>query len=153
MPQSKYQNDEDFEKKAWNIVDENKPKFITRNGKRYYISRKLINELKERKLKEGGFLPLIPILAGIAAAGSVAGGAAGIAKAVQDKKANDAKLAQQKAHDDQVEKLLKGKGMFLPEYQKGNGFSEGVKAFVDKTGLDDKLNIIVKDDGLILSPK
>ena len=48
--------------------------------------------------------------------------------------------------------------MFLPEYQKGNGFSEGIKAFVDKTGLDDigkkllrktlkplsdKLNIIV----------
>ena len=57
--------------------------------------------------------------------------------------------------------------MFLPEYQKGNGFS-GVKAFVDKTGLDDfgkkllrktlkplsdKLNIIVKGDGLILMPK
>ena len=58
--------------------------------------------------------------------------------------------------------------MFLPEYQKGNGFSEGIKAFVDKTGLDDigkkllrktlkplsdKLNIIVKGDGLILFPK
>ena len=57
--------------------------------------------------------------------------------------------------------------MFLPEYQKGNGFS-GVKAFGDKTGLDDfgkkllrktlkplsdKLNIIVKGDGLILIPK
>ena len=27
--------------------------------------------------------------------------------------------------------------MFLPEYQKGNGFSEGIKSFVDKTGLDD----------------
>ena len=55
--------------------------------------------------------------------------------------------------------------MFLPEYQKGNGFSE---AFVDRTGLDDigkkllrktlkrlsdKLNIIVKGDGLILLPK
>ena len=58
--------------------------------------------------------------------------------------------------------------MFLPEYQKGNGFSEGVKAFVDKTGLDDfrkkllrktikplsdKLNSIVKGNGLILMPK
>ena len=37
---SKYQNDEDFEKKAWNIVDNGIPKTITRNGKRYYISRK-----------------------------------------------------------------------------------------------------------------
>ena len=27
--------------------------------------------------------------------------------------------------------------MFLPKYQKCNGFLEGVKAFVDKTGLDD----------------
>ena len=26
--------------------------------------------------------------------------------------------------------------MFLPEYQDGNGFSEGVKAFVVKTNLD-----------------
>ena len=58
--------------------------------------------------------------------------------------------------------------MFLPGYQRGNGFSEGIKASVDKTGLDDigkkllrktlkplsdKLNIIVKGDGLILMPK
>ena len=62
---------------------------------------------------------------------------AGIAKAVQDKNANDARLAEEKAHDERVEQLLKGKGMFLPEYQKGNGFPEGIKAVVDKTGLDD----------------
>ena len=37
-------------------------------------------------IKDGGIFPFITILAGIAAAGSVAGGAAGIAKAVQDKK-------------------------------------------------------------------
>ena len=84
------------------------------------------------------------------------------------KNANDARLAQEKAHDERVEQLLKGEGIFLPEYQKSNGFSEGIKAFVDKTGLDDigkkllrktlkplsdKLNIIVKGDGLILMPK
>ena len=97
----------------------------------------MINEIEDKKIKDGGIFPLISILAGIAAAGSVAGGAAGIAKAVQDKNANDARLAQEKAHDDRVEQLLKRKGMFLPEYQKGNGFSEGIKASVDKTGLDD----------------
>ena len=34
------------------------------------------------------------------------------------------------------EAALKGNGLFLPEYEKGNGFSDGVKAFVEKTGLD-----------------
>ena len=46
----------------------------------------MIDDVKNKQIKEGGIFPLIPILAGIAAAGSVAGGAAGIAKAVQDKK-------------------------------------------------------------------
>ena len=161
-------SDEKFERKLWNIVDRNEPKTVRHKNKSYYISKNFINDVKDKQIKDGGIFPLIPILAGIAAAGSVAGGAAGIAKAVQDKNANDARLAQEKAHDERVEQLLKGKGMFLPEYQKGNGFSEGIKAFVDKTGLDDigkkllrktlkplsdKLNIIVKGDGLILMPK
>ena len=93
--------------------------------------------MKDKQKKEGGMFPLTPILAGIVATGSVAGGAAGIAKAAQDKQAHDALLKQQKAHNDRVERLLKGKGMFLLGYQKGNGFSEGVKEFVDKTGFDD----------------
>ena len=64
--------------------------------------------------------------------------------------------------------MLKGNGLYLPEYQKGNGFSEGIKAFADKSGLSeeaskllrtalkplsDKLNVIVKGDGLILTPR
>ena len=153
-------------KKVWGIVNEGKPKTVTHKNKSYCISRNFNNDIKDKQIKEGGIFPLIPILAGIAAAGSVAGGGAGIAKAVQNKNANDARLAQ--AHDERVEQLRKGEGMFLPEYQKGNGFSEGIKAFVDKTGLDDigkkllrktikplsdKLNIIVKGDGLILMPK
>ena len=43
-------------------------------GKKYYISMKIINEIKNKQIKDGGIFPLIPILAGIAAAGSVAGG-------------------------------------------------------------------------------
>ena len=159
-------SDEEFDKKLWKIVDRNMPKTVTHKGKN--ISKNFINDVKDKRIKDGGIFPLIPILAGIAAAGSVAGGAAGIAKAVQDKKANDARLAQEKAHDERVEQLLKGEGMFLSEYQKGSGFSEGIKAFVDKTGIDDigkkllrktlkplsdKLNIIVKGDGLILLPQ
>ena len=115
----------------------NIPKIVTHKNKSCRISRNFINDIKDKQIKDGGIFPLIPILAGIAAAGSAAGGSAGIAKAVQDKNANDARLAQEKAHDERVEQLLKGEGIFLPEYQKGNGFSEGIKAFVDKTGLDD----------------
>ena len=84
------------------------------------------------------------------------------------KRSQDAKLEHDKAHDDRVEKLLQGKGVYLPEYQKGNGFSEGVKAFTKKSGLSsaaskilrtalkplsDKLNVIVKGEGLILTRK
>ena len=160
-------SDDEFEFKLRKIFNEGKPKTISHNGEKKYISKKLINKIKEQE-KEGGIIPLIPIFAGIAAAGSVAGGAAGIASAVNNNAANDAKLQQQKEHDARVEAALKGNGLFLPDYEKGNGFSEGIKAFAEKTGLDvegkkllrsilkplsDKLNVIVKGDGLILIPK
>ena len=111
---------------------------------------------------------LIPLFAGIGAAGAVAGGTAGIVSAANSKAAEDAKLQQQREHDARIEAALKGNGLFLPDYEKGNGFSEGVKAFAEKTGLDaegkklirsvlkplsDKLNVIVKGNGLILIPK
>ena len=65
-------------------------KFLEKNKVRYfyiptlkrsvYISRANLNKLKAAmNEKKGGVLALIPILACIAAAGSVAGGAAGIA--------------------------------------------------------------------------
>ena len=64
--------------------------------------------------------------------GSCSRGAAGIATSVNNKAANDARLKQQKEHDARIEAALKGNGLFLPEYEKGNGFSDGVKAFVEK---------------------
>ena len=161
-------SDEEIETKLRKFVNEGKPKSTTINGKKIYISKKKINEIKEQE-KEGGILPfLIPLFAGIAAAGSVAGGTAGIVSAANSKASNDAKLQQQREHDARVEAALKGNGLFLPDYEKGNGFSEGVKAFAEKTGLDvqgkkllrsvlkplsDKLNVIVKGNGLILIPK
>ena len=68
----------------------------------------------------------------------------------------------------ELNNCLKGKECFNLNTKKVMGFSEGIKAFVDKTGLDDigkkllrktlkplsdKLNTIVKGDGLILMPK
>ena len=136
--------------------------------KKYTFQKRKLMRLKNKR-KKGGILPfLIPLFAGIAAAGSVAGGTAGIVSAVNSKAAEDAKLRQQREHDTRIEAALRGNGLFLPEYEKGNGFSEGIKAFAEKTGLDDigkkllrtalkplsdKLNIIVKGNGLLLIPK
>lgn len=50
---------------------------------------------------------LIPILAGIGTAGSLAGGAAGIATAVNKKKSEEAMLEEQKRHNSQMEKEAK----------------------------------------------
>src|SRR6218665_462919 len=67
--------------------------------------------------KMGGILPLLTlipmILGGLSAAGALAGGAAGIAKAVQDKKANDSANAEAERHNRGVEVQLKGSGLYL----------------------------------------
>ena len=89
-------SDEEIEAKLRKIVNEGKPKSTTINGEKIYISKKKINEIKEQE-KKGGIIPfLIPLFAGIGAAGAVAGGAAGIASAVNSKAAEDARLQQQK---------------------------------------------------------
>ena len=98
---------------------------ITIKGKKYYINKDKIKYAQRAAEAEGGFLPLIPlILGGIAAAGSVAGGAAGITKAVQDKKAHDAALAEQKRHNQNLEAAARGNGVATS----GNGISgEGLE--------------------------
>ena len=108
--------DSTLEKKLRRIVDEGKPKTVIIYGKRIHASKKKLREIKDHE-REGGIFPaLIPIFAGIAAAGSIAGGSAAIANAVNSKKTQDAQLEQKRAHDDRVEKLLQGKGIYLPEY-------------------------------------
>ena len=159
--------DATLEKKLRRIVDEGIPKTVTVKGKPVYASKKSLKEIKDQE-KEGGIFPLIPIFAGSAAAGSIAGGSAVIANAVNSKKSQDAQLERERDHDTRVEQLLKGEGLQLPEYQKGNGFSEGIKAFAEKTDLSsaaskilrtalkplsNKLDAIVKGAGLILISK
>ena len=61
-------SEETIEKKLRDIVNSGKPKTITINGVKKYISKKKINEIRENEQKSGGIFPLIPILAGIAAA-------------------------------------------------------------------------------------
>lgn len=71
--------------------------------------------------KSGGILPLIPIFAGLSALGALSGGAAGIAQAVNNAKNAQKKLEEQKRHNNVLEKISIGKGLYLKPYKKGCG--------------------------------
>lgn len=71
--------------------------------------------------KVGGFLPLIPIFAGLSAAGGLAGGAAGIAKAVQAIKSAQERLKELRRHNKKMEELCIGRGLCLKEHGDGLG--------------------------------
>lgn len=81
---------------------------------------------KERVLalpKTGGVLPLLPIFAGLSAIGSLAGGAAGIAKTIAEVKDAKRQLAELSRHNKTMEAiaLRKGKGLYLKPHKKGLG--------------------------------
>lgn len=87
-------------------------------------SKLKVSEPKQRIIpipKTGGFLPLIPIFAGLSALGALSGGAAGIAQAVNATKNAQKKLSEQKRHDKVMEKISVGKGLYLQPYKKGCG--------------------------------
>lgn len=63
--------------------------------------------------KTGGFLPLIPKFAGLSAAGSLAGGAAGIAIAVSAIRYARKELQELKRHNEKMEALCIGKGLHV----------------------------------------
>lgn len=71
--------------------------------------------------KSGGFLPLIPIFAGLSAAGSLVGGAAGVAKAINEFKTAKKQLSELERHNKQIEAVCIGKGLHLKPYKNGLG--------------------------------
>jgi hypothetical protein len=72
--------------------------------------------------KVGGFLPfLILIFAGLSATGALAGGAAGIAKAVNDASSAKRQLEESQRHNKTMEAIALGKGLHLKPYKKGLG--------------------------------
>lgn len=71
--------------------------------------------------KTGGILPLIPIFAGLSALGSLAGGAVGIAKAVNEYQAAKQNLKESQRHNKMMESIALGKGVYLKPYKKGSG--------------------------------
>ena len=62
----------------------------------------------------GGILPfLIPLFAGLSATGALAGGAAGIATAINDANAAKRGLEDSKRHNETLEAIALGKGLYL----------------------------------------
>ncbi|ESP04241.1 hypothetical protein LOTGIDRAFT_170938 [Lottia gigantea] len=110
-------------KKIIEAIETASPTTITYNGKKISITKKLIDKYKYCKVRDdidleridenltkiGGFLPFLPLIfAGLAAAGATAGGAAGIAKAVNDKKAEAAANAEARRHNLAMEREARG---------------------------------------------
>lgn len=72
--------------------------------------------------KIGGFLPfLIPIFAGLSAAGALSGGVASIAKAVNAAQEAKRELDESKRHNQSMEAIALGKGLYLKPYKQGLG--------------------------------
>jgi len=75
--------------------------------------------------KRGGVLPfLVPLFAGLSAAGALAGGAAAITKAVNDATAARKSLEEGKRHNRKMEAIAikpRGSGFFLKPYKNGYG--------------------------------
>lgn len=71
--------------------------------------------------KIGGFLPLIPLFAGLSATGALAGGAAGVYKALNQAKSARQELEESKRHNKTMEAIALGKGLYLKPYKTGLG--------------------------------
>lgn len=71
--------------------------------------------------KSGGFLPLLPIFAGLSAIGSIAGGAANIAKTINSYKAAKRQLDEEQRHNKSMEAIAIGHGLHLKPYKRGFG--------------------------------
>jgi len=72
--------------------------------------------------KTGGIIPLIPIFAGLSAAGALAGGAAGISKAINEAKNAKKLLHESERHNKTMEAIaLRGNGLHLKPYKQGLG--------------------------------
>lgn len=115
-----------FIRGAWNVLKNTKPIEVLRAAKLALhqfkgLSRNVNTPRVIPVPKTGGFLPLIPLFAGLSALGALSGGAAGIAKAVGDAKAAKQELQESQRHNKTMEAIALGKGLHLKPYRKGLG--------------------------------
>lgn len=71
--------------------------------------------------KIGGAIPLIPIFAALSAAGALSGGLANVAKAINETRLAAHQLKEQQRHNQRMEEVTVGKGLYLKPYKKGLG--------------------------------
>lgn len=90
-------------------------------GKKRKTSKKKTKTRKRVHKKKGGFLPLVPIIAGLGALGSVIGGVAGAAKTISAVKTNAEKVKEARRHNQFMETIAaqSGKGLYLRPYKGG----------------------------------
>lgn len=113
-------------RKAWNFLKNKRPADIAQATKLAMEQFKNVNgQVASPRVipipKSGGFLPLIPIFAGLSALGALSGGAAGIAKAVNEAKRGQEELKESQRHNRTMEAIALGKGLYLKPYKKGFG--------------------------------
>lgn len=85
--------------------------------KRKIMKKKKKTVTSKRKLptaKRGGILPILPLLGVL---GSLVGGAAGVAKAINDRKDAQHKLQELQRHH----RAMEGRGLYLTPYKSGRG--------------------------------
>lgn len=117
--------------KARSVIKSKKPENIANAIKIALAAAKKHVKGKQFKLpqtrvipipKTGGVLPfLIPLFAGLSAVGSLSGGAAAIAKAINDAKAAKKQLSESERHNKKMETIAVGKGLYLKPHRKGLG--------------------------------
>lgn len=71
--------------------------------------------------KTGGFIPLVPLFAGLSATGMLTGGATGIARAIQEFNSAKKRMQESKQHNKKLESLCIGNGLVLRSYKNGLG--------------------------------
>lgn len=85
----------------------------------------------------GGALPLlIPLFAGLSAMGALAGGTAGVVKAINSVKTAENQLKEAQRHNKTMEAIAIGKGLNLKPYKKGYGIF--LKPYKSGAGLKKK---------------
>lgn len=82
--------------------------------------------------KIGGFLPLIPIISALGALGALTSGAASIAKAVKSVQNSKKQLQENIRHNEKMESIAMGKGLYLKPYKNGMGLLYKKNANVTK---------------------
>lgn len=108
------------------LNNESAAEIAIKTAKNMFASNKLKKStLKHRIIpipKTGGILPLIPIFAGLSALGSLAGGAAGIVKTINNVNTVRKQFQENVRHNKAMEnKAAVGNGLFLKPYKQGFG--------------------------------